>query len=42
MIGEEKFPPYNRPPLSKELWYEEDQENVRDLTYMSPRGRKIR
>ena len=33
MIGEEGYPPYMRPPLSKALWLEEDREQARALRF---------
>lgn len=33
IIGDEEYPPYMRPPLSKELWYCDDEELVSDLKF---------
>ena len=42
MIGDESYIPYNRPPLSKQLWYEPDPENVKEFSFIGYRGRKNR
>ena len=39
MVGSENYTPYNRPPLSKELWYEADPEKVKDFSYTGYRGK---
>ena len=33
IIGEEDYPPYMRPPLSKALWLEEDHEQAKKLKF---------
>ncbi|VDM52988.1 unnamed protein product [Angiostrongylus costaricensis] len=40
MIGEEKHLPYNRPPLSKELWWYGDEESANTLQYKGLSGKK--
>ena len=31
MVGEEKYLPYMRPPLSKELWFTDDRKLIDEL-----------
>ena len=33
IIGEEEYPPYSRPPLSKQLWFYEDHEAAKQLRF---------
>ncbi|VDL75960.1 unnamed protein product [Nippostrongylus brasiliensis] len=40
MIGEEAHLPYNRPPLSKELWWYGDDSSVKNLQYEALSGKK--
>ncbi|CAD6188228.1 unnamed protein product [Caenorhabditis auriculariae] len=40
MIGEEKQLPYNKPPLSKELWWYGDSETPHTLEYTALSGKK--
>ncbi|KAE9421110.1 hypothetical protein Angca_005743, partial [Angiostrongylus cantonensis] len=40
MIGEETHLPYNRPPLSKELWWYGDEESANTLQYEGLSGKK--
>ncbi|CAJ0598337.1 unnamed protein product [Cylicocyclus nassatus] len=40
MIGEEDYLPYNRPPLSKELWWYGDEKVASTLQYTSLAGKK--
>ncbi|XP_052276958.1 apoptosis-inducing factor 1, mitochondrial-like isoform X2 [Dreissena polymorpha] len=40
MISEEDYPPYWRPPLSKNFWFEEDEQMYRQFEYTSVTGRK--
>ncbi|CAH3176741.1 unnamed protein product [Porites lobata] len=40
IIGEEEYPPYMRPPLSKELWYCEDDELVSQLKFKQWNGKE--
>ncbi|KAL5459881.1 hypothetical protein EMCRGX_G033268 [Ephydatia muelleri] len=35
IVGEEGFTPYSRPPLSKQLWFNEDHEAARQLKYQA-------
>lgn len=42
IIGEEKYPPYMRPPLSKEFWYSEDDESVSSLRFKQWNGKERR
>ena len=38
-VGDEKHLPYNRPPLSKELWWYGDEKSGRNLKYKSITGK---
>lgn len=40
IIGDEDYPPYMRPPLSKELWYCDDEELVSDLKFKQWNGKE--
>lgn len=40
IIGEEEYPPYMRPPLSKELWYCDDDELVSQLKFKQWNGKE--
>ncbi|VDP08620.1 unnamed protein product [Heligmosomoides polygyrus] len=40
MIGEEEHLPYNRPPLSKELWWYGDDSSSKNLQYEGLNGKK--
>lgn len=40
IIGDEEYPPYMRPPLSKELWYCDDEELVSDLKFKQWNGKE--
>ncbi|XP_028417614.1 apoptosis-inducing factor 1, mitochondrial-like [Dendronephthya gigantea] len=40
IIGEEKYTPYMRPPLSKELWYSEDPQAIKTLRYKNWSGKE--
>ncbi|KAL9971677.1 hypothetical protein ACROYT_G017875 [Oculina patagonica] len=40
IIGEEDYPPYMRPPLSKELWYCDDEELVSNLKFKQWNGKE--
>ncbi|KAL6726265.1 hypothetical protein Aduo_008253 [Ancylostoma duodenale] len=40
MIGEEDYLPYNRPPLSKELWWYGDETVAKTLQYTGINGKK--
>jgi len=42
IIGEEGYPPYMRPPLSKEFWYSEDDEAVANLRFKQWNGKERR
>ncbi|KAJ1501614.1 Apoptosis-inducing factor 1, mitochondrial, partial [Coelomomyces lativittatus] len=42
MITEEDFPPYERPPLSKELWYSGDANAHKNLTFTNWQGKETR
>ena len=33
IIGEEDYPPYSRPPLSKQLWLYEDHQDAKELKF---------
>ena len=33
IVGEEEYPPYSRPPLSKQLWLYEDHDEAKDLRF---------
>lgn len=40
IIGQEKYIPYMRPPLSKELWYSDDPDVVKTLRYKQWSGKE--
>lgn len=40
IIGEEEYPPYMRPPLSKELWFCDDDELVSQLKFKQWNGKE--
>ncbi|EDO49650.1 predicted protein, partial [Nematostella vectensis] len=40
IIGDEEYVPYMRPPLSKELWYSEDDEAVANLRFKQWNGKE--
>ncbi|XP_046852243.1 apoptosis-inducing factor 1, mitochondrial-like isoform X2 [Xenia sp. Carnegie-2017] len=40
IIGQEKYSPYMRPPLSKELWYSENAESMKTLRYKNWSGKE--
>ena len=40
IIGEEDYPPYMRPPLSKELWFCDDEELVSELKFKQWNGKE--
>ena len=42
MIGEEDCIPYKRPPLSKQLWFTEDQAAVEALKFKHWNGKEMR
>ncbi|VDP27877.1 unnamed protein product [Soboliphyme baturini] len=42
LIGEEPLPPYMRPPLSKELWYGQDDELLKDFRFKQWSGKERR
>ena len=42
IIGEERYTPYMRPPLSKELWYSDDSEAIKTLRYKNWSGKERR
>ncbi|XP_078481525.1 apoptosis-inducing factor 1, mitochondrial [Ciona intestinalis] len=39
IISEDSYPPYMRPPLSKELWYSDDDEAAKKLQFKSWNGK---
>lgn len=39
IVTDEGTPPYMRTPLSKELWFNEDKEEARDLTFKQWNGK---
>ena len=41
LIGEEKYTPYMRPPLSKEMWYS-DKEQAANLRFKQWNGKERR
>lgn len=40
VIGKEEFLPYMRPPLSKELWFSDDKEKVKELKFQQWNGKE--
>jgi len=40
MLGEETYAPYQRPPLSKELWYSDSRESVSKLNFKQWNGKE--
>lgn len=42
IIGEEEYPPYMRPPLSKEFWYSDDDEATANLRFKQWNGKERR
>ena len=42
IVGEENEIPYMRPPLSKDLWFNDDKEEVESMTFKQYNGKKRR
>jgi len=42
MLGEETYLPYQRPPLSKELWFSDDRVALKELSFKQWNGKARR